>query len=390
VIFSPSYTASGLISTPHSLVRLVTGKGFAGKTWAIQVMLSRLVGLSAVSTLIGYAGYKSRLKNPTEEPTIDSSPNLLAPLWGKIRQEKEVYDLGFGDVAEYRLLARIGVSAHLATKKALTGKEASIVWGKKVAPAGETFGRYLESKRTLYLSLAKQLISGKDWLGNPVTLKDTVLDNLPFEFFQAFVEAGEADGVWEDMAEGIDLGIAKKTLGNLAPAIAALGGIGTGSYPVRAYSTRNKFKDIIAEKEYGKAWRDLTIKQQSSLSRSNREQLDMFARKVKTEAVEKPGSIERIREEQRKSGIKIRKLLSKSNRVKVEGVSVSVSRSPKKFYLNDERYQKYQELTAKYLNERLSKVELKDKSDRVRDKILEITIRMAKNKAFMDIRRKMK
>jgi len=389
-VFSPAYTASGLMSPPHSLARLVSGKGFSGKTWAMQVMLSRLVGLQAVGTLIGYVGYKWKTKDPTKEPPIDSSPNPLDPLWCKIRAGQEVYDLGFGDIADYRLLARIGLSAHLAVKKAITGKEISTVWGHKVPTAGETFGRYLESKRTLYLSLAKQLISKKDWLGNSVTLKDTALDNLPFEFFQAFVEAGEADGVWADMAEGIDLDVAKKSLDNLLPSAAALGGIGVSSYPVAAYSTKNKFKDIIAKKAYGKTWNDLTIKEQGGLSRVYRKPLDMFARKIKEEAIEKPGSIDRIREEQRKSGNKIRGLLSKNNKAKVAGISVSIDRSPKNFYLNDERYQKYQELVAKYLDERLSKVKIEGKSNAVKDKTLEIILKMAKDKAFMDIKREMK
>ena len=74
-MFSPSYTASGLVSGPQSIAKLATGKGFADKTYGLQIMLSRLAGLVSASTAIGYAGYKYRLKNPTEEPKIDSSAN---------------------------------------------------------------------------------------------------------------------------------------------------------------------------------------------------------------------------------------------------------------------------------------------------------------------------
>ena len=97
-----------------------------------------------------------------------------------------------------------------------------------------------------------------------------------------------------------------------------------------------------------------------------------------------------MQEEQRKSGVKITKLLSKSNREKVKDVSVKVSRRPKNFYLNDERYQQYQESVAKYLNERLPRLKLVGKSDKVRIKILELTVKMAKAKAFRDIRKQMK
>ena len=390
LVFSPAYTASGLASGPQSFIKLATGKGFADRTYAMQIMLSRLAGLTAVSSAVGYVAHKHRLKNPTEEPLIDSSANPIDPLFGKIRAGNEVYDLGFGDVADYRLMARIGLSAYMETKRLLTGKETTTFRGKKVPTAGESFGRYLNSKRTLYLSLAKQLASGKDWLGNPVTLKDTALDNLPFEFFQAFVEAGEADGLWEDMASGIELDTAKKALHNLAPSIAALGGVGTGSYPTPTYVTRSKFRNIIAQKEHGKRWDDLTQIEQRKLSVKNRKAFDVFKKKIKEEGVEKPFSLQRMQEEQIKSGRKITKLLSKPNRLKVKGISVAVSRRPKNFYLNDERYQQYQELTASYLNERLSKLRLGGKSDKVKTKMLEVAIKLSKDKAFRDIRRQMR
>lgn len=390
LVFSPSYTASGLASGPQSFIRLATGKGFASRTYAMQIMLSRLAGLTAASSAIGYVGHKWRLKNPTEEPPIDSSANPIDPLFGKVRHGLEVYDLGFGDVADYRLIARIGLSAYMGAKKLLTGKEITSIGGKKIPTAGESFGRYLESKRTLYISLAKQLATGKDWLGNSVTLKDTALDNLPFEFFQAFVEAGAADGLWESMAEGIDLDTAKKTLGNLAPAIAALGGVGTGSYPTYTSVTRSKFRNVIAKREYGKRWDILTQTEQRKLSTKHRKAFSAFEQKIKVERIEKPANLAAIQEEQRKSGVKITKLLSKSNREKIKDVSVKVSRRPKNFYLNDERYQQYQELVAEYINERLSRINLAGKSDKVRIRMLEITVKMAKAKAFRDIRRGMR
>ena len=389
LVFSPSYTASGLASGPQSFLRLATGKGFASRTYAMQIMLSRLAGLMAASSAIGYVSYKWRLKNPTEEPPIDSSANPIDPLFGKVRQGLEVYDLGFGDVADYRLMARIGLSAYMGAKTLLTGKEITSIGGKKIPAAGESFGRYLESKRTLYISLVKQLTSGKDWLGNPVTLKDTALDNLPFEFFQAFVEAGEVDGLWAEMANGLELDNAKKALGNLAPSIAALGGVGTGSYPVYTSTTRSKFRSVIAEKAYNKKWDDLTLIEQRKLSIKHRKAFSVFERKIKVERIGKPVSLVRIQEEQRKSGVKITKLLSKINREKIKDVSVAVSRRPKNFFLNDERYQQYQELTAKYLNERLSKIKLTGKSDKVKTKMLEVAVKMAKDKAFRDIRRQM-
>ena len=81
-------------------------------------------------------------------------------------------------------------------------------------------------------------------------------------------------------------------------------------------------------------------------------------------------------------------MLSKANQLKVMGVSTGVNRSPKKFYLNDKRYQYYQEAVAKHLNERLNKLNLTPTmSQKVRTKKLEAAVKIAKTKAYNDLRR---
>jgi hypothetical protein len=240
------------------------------------------------------------------------------------------------------------------------------------------------------LGLAKTLATGKDWLGKPIGRKEAILKQFPMEFLVSVVEAGNADGMWEALSQGDISEASKDFIKNLPVGIMGLAGAGTATYPVKAATTRYKFRDIVAKGAYNKKWGDLTIREQGKLSRKYRKAFDTFEQKIKVERLEEPRNFAQIQEEQYKSGIKITKLLSKSNRAKVAGISVAVSRRPKKFYLNDERYQQYQELTAKYLNERLSKIKLEGRSDRVRDKLLEITIRMAKNKAFRDIRMEMR
>ena len=390
IVFSPSYTASGLASGPQSFIKLATGKGFADKTYAMQIMLSRLAGLTAASSAVGYVGYKWRLRNPTEEPVIDSSPNPIDPLFGKIRRGEDVYDMGFGDVADYRLMAHIGVSAHMTTKELLTGKQVTTVGKKKPPSAGEAFSRYLNSKRTLYLTLGKQLLTGKDWLGNPVTLKDTALDNLPFEFIQAFVEAGEADGIWEDMANGMEMDAAKKALGNLGPAIAALGGVGTGSYPVHAAVTRYKFQDIIAEQKHGKAWDRLTLREQNRLKSDHRKQFEVLSERVRKERVEVPFSEERIQKEKTEANRRVSKMLSKENKELVKDIDLDIGRRPKKYYLNDERYNRYQELVAQFVDERLSRIDFTGMEEKRRIARVQVIVKVAKNKALSTLRREIR
>ena len=390
VVFSPSYTISGLASIPQSFIKLVTGKGLADKTYGMQIILSRLAGLTAVSSTVGYAGYKYRLKNPTEEPVIDSSANPANPLFGKIRHKNEVYDLGFGDVADYRLAAQIGLSVHMATKELLTEKQVTTVGKIKPPSAGEAFSRYLNSKRTLYLTLAKQLLTGKDWLGRPVTLKDTALDNLPFEFLQAFVEAGEADGLWEDMANGLELDNAKKALGNLGPAVAALGGVGTGSYPVHATTTRYKFQDIIAEQKHGKVWDELSLREQNRLKADHRKQFAVLSERVRKEKIEVPFSEERIQKEKTEANRRVSKMLSRENKELVKDIDLDIGRRPKKYYLNDERYNRYQELVAQFVDKRLSRIDFTGMEEKRRIARVQVIVKVAKNKALVTLRREVK
>ena len=390
ILFSPAYTVSPPVADISGVVRLITGKGIANKTYGMQLILSQLSALTAMSGALSYFGLKAKAANPTEEPPVDSSVNPLNTLWGKGRVGNDVFDLSFGDVAPYRLLARIGVSSYLEAQRLLTGKEQRTVAGKKVPTSGEAFLQYMNSKQTLWLGVAKTLLTKKDWLGNPIDLKGTVIENLPFEFFQSFVDAGASDGIWEDMAAGQDIDAAKKAIGNIPVSVASLGGVGTLTYPVPAYQTQKKFKDIVAQNNYGKVWDDLTPQEQGKLQSQHREQFDMFAEKIRAERVEKPVSMERIKEEQFKSGQKIRGLLSKKNKKLMKDIDVTVSRRPKDFYLNDVRYQKYQELTAQYINERMDKIDLTFISDRRRVLLLKNIVKNAKNRAYATLRREMK
>ena len=390
ILFSSAHTVSRPIAAWRSIKNLATGKSLTGRTYAAQITVSNIAKLSLLSSVGAYIGHKWRAENPTEEPKIDSSMNPLNSMWGKYRVGNDVIDLSGGDNSTYRLLARIGVSAYLASKKQITGEEQTTFKGWKVTSPGEEIKRYLNSRETVLLGLSKTLATGKDWMGKPIGRKEAILKQFPMEFLVSVVEAGNADGMWESLSQGDVSEASKDFIRNLPVGIAGLAGAGTATYPVKAATTRYKFRDIVAKGAYNKKWGDLTIREQGKLSRKYRKQFDVFERKIKVERLKDPGSIDWIREEQRKSGDKIRGLLSKSNREKVAETSINISRSPKRFYLNDKKYQRYQELTAKYLNERLSKIKLEGRSSRVRDKLLEITIRMAKNKAFRDIKMEMK
>ena len=233
-------------------------------------------------------------------------------------------------------------------------------------------------------------MTGKDWLGRPIDKIDALLKAFPVEFVVSVVESGTADGTWEQLAAGDIQEASKGFIKNIPLGVFGLLGGGTGSYPVKAASARYNFKNFIAQKGYDKDWDDLSISEQRKLARENRKQFTVLDAQVKAESVESPRSPERQIEEARLSQKKISGLLTKTNQVKVSGISVAVSRRPKNFYLNDERYQKYQELTAKYLNERLTKRNIEGKSPRTKTILLELDIKLAKDKAFRELRKEIR
>lgn len=404
VLFSPTNTWSRMIQPLQIIKRLgglkglkpvarriglkpesiAAGEGLKGKSYAAELMVSNIAKISAMGSIAAYTGHRLRANDPTQEPYIDGSNDPTNSMWGKTRVGNDVFDPTGGDASTYRMFARVGLSSYMYGRELITGKEGSS------PKAGEEFKRWLGSRETVLLGLGKTLATGKDWLGRPIGRVDALLKSFPIEFVVSVIEAGTADGVWEQMAAG---DIQKASVGfvsNLPVGAFGLLGGGTGSYPVRAATARYNFKNFIAEKEHGKEWDDLAIGEQRRLTRENRKQFEVLDRQVKTERLVDPYDPKRQIEEARLSQKKITDLLTKPNRTKIAGFSVAVSRRPKNFYLNDERYQEYQELTAKYLNERLSKRNLEGRSQRTIDILLELDVKLAKDKAFREIRREMR
>ena len=368
ILFSPSVTAS----KPLTIKALIANKGSRG--YQAQVLASNIGGIMATTAIPAIIAQHQLRQKPNEEPTISGELNPLSSSWGKIRVSNEVFDFSGGDAPFYRTLARIGVSAYLYGQEKVTGERQTTVAGKRVPSISETLTRYGESRETALLGLAKTLATGKDFVGNDMPGYEALLKAISPEIVTATVEAGLADGTWAALATGV----------------ATANSVGVSTYPIPAANTRSNFRNIIAQRAYGKRWDDIGLKEQRQLLIQNRKQFAAFDKLIKAERVEKPFTPERIIEEEKKSGKRITKMLSKTNRAKVAGVSVSVSRRPKNFYLNDKRYQEYQRLTAKYLNERLTKLNLENKSDKVRTKLLEVSVKLAKDKAFRDIRKEMR
>ncbi len=365
LLFSPSMTAS----RPLSIKALVANKG--SRKYVAGVIASNIASIYAITAIPTIIGHQMRLQNPEEEPDVNGELNVLDGGWGKIRYGEEVFDFSGGDAPFYRTLARIGVSVYMKSKGAITGKGITEFAGRRIPDAGDTLKRYVETRETAALGYADTMLTGKDWMGEPIPRFEATVRALSPELIEATVEAGMADGLWR----------------SLATFAAASTSVGVTTYPVKAAATRSKFRDIVSQTKHGKDWDELSMREQNRLRSEHRIQFEVLSERVRKEGVGKPISIERIKEEEIRSGKQITGMLSKPNRQWVDDISIGVSRRPKNWYLNDKRYNRYQELVAGYIDERLSKIDFAGMDEKRRIARVQIIIKAAKNKALGILRR---
>ena len=368
VLFSPSMTAG----RPLSIKAMVANKG--SRIYAGEIIATNIASIFATTAIPAIIGHQMRLQNPTEEPDINGELNILDGNWGKIRHGNTVYDPGMGDGPFYRAIARIGVSAYMSGREAVTGERVTEFAGRRVPTVSETLTSYLTTRETAVLGYAKTMLTGKDWMGEPIPRFEATVRAVGPEIIEATFEAGMADGLWPSLAA-----LSTSTMA-----------IGVSTYPVRATATRSKFRDIVSQTKHGKDWDELSMSEQNRLRSEHRKQFEVLSERVRKERVGKPISIEKIKEEELRAGKRITGMLSKPNRQWVEDISIGVSRRPKNWYLNDKRYNRYQELVAQFVDERLSKIDFTGIEEKRRIARVQIIVKVAKNKALSTLRREIK
>ena len=368
VLFSPSMT----VGRPLSIKAMIANKG--SRKYAAGVIASNIASIYALTAIPTYIGHQMRLQNPEEEPDVNGELNVLDGNWGKIRYGNTVFDPGGGDAPFYRTVARIGVSAYMQGREKVTGEPTTEIFGKRVPDAGETLERYFTTRETAALGYAKTMLTGKDWLGEPIPRFEATVRALSPEILEATIETGMADGLWD----------------SLATMVATTTSVGVSTYPVHAAATRSKFRDIVSQTKHGVDWDELSMRQQNRLRSEHRKQFEVLSERVRKERVGKPISIEKIKEEELRAGKRITSMLSKPNRQWVEDISIGVSRRPKNWYLTDKRYNRYQELVAQFVDERLSRVDFTGMEEKRRIARVQVIVKVAKNRALSTLRRETK
>ena len=383
ILMSPGTTFGRPIATWHALTDVFRTGSVEQKTYAAQNIALNLAKYYAIGWLISLMAAKHREKNPDKSPPIDGSSHPLDSLFGKVRILNDVVDLSHGDAPQYRTLGRILFSGYARAKEKFTGKTISEIGDQRVRDVGEELMRYFKGRESLALGLAQTLATGKDWLGRDIGGLDATIRTLGMEPLVAIYEAAEADGLLESWENG-DMGaIYKNVLSNAWILGATFSSLGVSSYPERATKTRQFFKDTIAERGYDKKWDELNLGQQHALQGQYQQQLGVLDEKVRQEKVKDGYNMEKLYDEGRAAGKLIRKGLNKSNAKKMKDIDISVTRQPKDFWLNDDRYNRYKELIIKNLNGQLNNINVEDfYNNTERVEVLRNLVRAAKDRSF--------
>lgn len=275
--------------------------------------------------------------------------------FAKLRIGNTRIDLWAGYIQAVRFLTQI-----------TTGEYKTAAGKIKERGVTDTVGRFIRTKFNPMASMIADIMAGQtfsgdkpfsppkgeagktmDEMGVPKEVQGIskeVYNRAVFLWVQDFMDA------WEQENIGMAL-----TTGALSWA-----GINTSTYPETAYTTFVKYQDNIAQLEYGKNWEDLSQAQTARILKKYRVQLDDGERKVKLDQnvdsnFEYVGN---LIEEEKKAGKAVLATLSPENQQAITdlGIQLGMSRAVGDWKLNNDRFKEYQDVTGKFLDERLTVV----------------------------------
>ncbi len=214
--------------------------------------------------------------------------------------------------------------------------------------------RLIRNRRAPLLSLAETAITQKDFMGRDI------------KGFEGWSEAAKDHFLFMWINDGIDVakdeleneGLTKQALDSIAATGFSWFGGPIQTYPDTASTTLAKFGEGVAQKKYGKAWDDLTPKQQKELrdDEAYRPKFEELQHAVDVEGKTRTDfdwvgeSIERSKA----AGQEVKDRLSPESQKALEAASLSLSRTVRDWWMNDERFARYQALVVEELEARLS------------------------------------
>jgi hypothetical protein len=198
--------------------------------------------------------------------------------------------------------------------------------------------QFIESKEAPIIRMASMLITGKDFVGQPIGKTQAIIDSFALLFLNDAVDSMKNSGVLAGM---------------LALGAGAVG-VGVQSYPETAATSVKVAQDGLAKEAYGKQWTDLSDVQQTTLRNQSSVLQELDLRKKQERTLE-PYEFKQDQKEF-DAGVRIFKSLSPENQAKLEqyGIkSVNIGRGIglDGFVLNDDRFKAYEVEVARILGQ---------------------------------------
>lgn len=262
-------------------------------------------------------------------------------------------------------------------------------FGQTVTPSGrvepidrqEVVKQFAKSKYAPIISLATEVFTGRDFQGQKIEgvegWSKQALDNVTYLWLQDGIDALKNDS----SMQGLFAAAGATT--------ASWAGVGTQIYPETALTTQQLLQDKLSQAEFGIAYKDLTPKQQKSLVKKNKAELEAATLKVKQEGDKRSNYdyIGKLVAEEKEVGASVVAKLSPKvqQSFKDVGISLGLSRKIGKYTMNDARYAEYQTIVAERLDKYLTKKVEMPSWDKLKpatqEKIINNYVRVAKNLA---------
>jgi hypothetical protein len=327
VLFSPSMT----FSRPRRLKVLAMNKG--SRLYAAQIVATEIGKLYLISALASAIAAKFRAENPDEEPPIDSDLNPLSSNWGKLKINNTYFDYGGGDIQFYRTIARL-VTLH--TKNQAGEIRPIEFW--------ETVKNYGQQRETALIGTIAELISGKDYMGKPITAIDSLTQSQIPQFAENIYQAAKTDGIGMAMLAGAS----------------GLASAGVSSYPPAGKTEETLLKNKLAQNAHKMNWNDLSPNQQQALWRANKNDIRQAEAKTDKERAERQDDtyLVKIRKAEREAGQDVLKAMSKENSVIVKeaGIELGLNRSAGSWDMNDARFEQCKKLVAEKIDSEINRL----------------------------------
>jgi len=319
LFFSPRFVASKIQVLTMLARSVIPGQ----MSWAIR----KILWADVASFVLAGIGLLSLL---SMHPDIEVEDDPRSSDFGKARLEDTRIDIWGG----YSPLARLVVQLWTGQRKATdTGEIYDI-------NQSEVLLRFIRSKLSPLAGMTYDLATGTTYEGEEIKAEPAVIGELLYNNLiplaaQDIIDAGYYSGFYNALL--------------VAPLV--FQGVGGQTYPMTLSKKTTIIKNQIAQSVLGRNWDELGPDVQKIL-REARPRIKVIEAQARAESTYKY-NLNRIKEEQEETAARVFNSLPEFVRAELQRnyiVMPGLSRRYGDWFLNDERYEEYINLTSKYLN----------------------------------------